>query len=911
MNIEQKNTLFIVLLIMVVLVATGLIAIVIIDDHIYNEADKELESAFHIGKSQLDKQNMDLLESANYLVTKKEFRVLAQKNNLKEIKRYLETHQEILKSDLGLFYVENNGIQYSAGFSSRAVFRSRRVIELNEYLNLVKKVREIRKPVKAFLFVDDEIINSVAVPIIFKQKLLGVYMQGTVVSNRYLQSLKKLHRVESVLYKPNAIFGNTNTEFSFSLGDITKNVPIGQLSKIDVAGEAYYSKSFALDDSLHDKPRLFMLLSVSADEKRVPYIVMLTNATYAGLLVMLLAALIAIQISRSQLSKPIKDLVLASHAIGGGDLNTEVLHHARKDELGDLAESLEHMRSNIVLMQHDEKLINSRISDFADISSDWLWETDMMGNFSYLSASVSDSIGFTVDQLLHKNVSDIFVHDNLSELSILSMTDSAAHKGFKNTEVWVTTQQGYRICLRFNATPYFVDSVFKGYRGTASDITKSKNDEDRLLRLANKDHLTGLSNRTRFMEDLEREMNIAVRQQTRGALLLIDLDHFKLINDTAGHAAGDEVIVQIAGLLRKVARNIDLIARLSGDEFVIAFINTEADAITPRVTELVKKINQLKPMYSGKIMNTSASIGVAIFPDHADSAVELLAKADTAMYEAKSGGRNRIHIYEPGDMQQEKMGSDLVWKDRVHDALESEKFVLAFQPIKPTTGEDPFRYEVLVRMKSSSKNLFYPGDFIPTAEKFGLIRELDTWVVRQALSVLSRLPASYSHISFTINLSGLSVGEPAMLDLIKNELEKSNIDRNRVIFEVTESAAFQDITRAIEFIDKIKDLGCRIALDDFGVGFSSFSYLKQLHANILKIDGSFIRDINNSRDDQLFVKALVDVARGMGMMTVAEFVESAEVYETVRGLGVDYVQGYYIGKPKVGFFDDIIEAEHS
>jgi diguanylate cyclase (GGDEF)-like protein/PAS domain S-box-containing protein len=631
---------------------------------------------------------------------------------------------------------------------------------------------------------------------------------------------------------------------------------------------------------------------------------MFKNALYGGLVVILLAALIGIQISRSYLSKPLKDLAAVSHAIGDGKLSVDIVRRERNDELGELTVSLDQMRKKILHAQEQKALVNERIADFAEISSDWLWETDAEGVFTYLSSTVNESLGYSVEEMQGKRMTDIFSRDNLSEIAMLFASEMPSHVGFKNLEIWLTTRQGYRICVRFNASPYFIDGAFQGYRGTASDITKEKNDEERLLRLANKDHLTGLSNRSRFMEELAREIHLAERQYTKGALLLIDLDHFKLINDTAGHAAGDEVIVQFAGLLKKMSRNADLVARLSGDEFVIAFVNTDISQIDKRINGIVDKINQLKPMYSGKVMNTTASVGVAIFPDHSNDPVDLLAKADTAMYKAKAEGRNRARIYEPGDQQQEKMGSQLIWKDRIHDAIEQEMLVLAFQPIEPTTGESASRYEVLVRMRSGEEGkYFYPGDFIPTAEQFGLIREIDNWVVKKAMGVLAGLSDAHSHISFTINLSGLSVGEPKMFSLIESELERTGLDRNRLIFEVTESAAFQDIGRAIEFIDRIKALGCRIALDDFGVGFSSFSYLKQLQADILKIDGSFIREIHQSKHDQLFVKALVDVARGMGMMTVAEFVESKEVYDVVRGIGVDYAQGYYIGEPGIGKFD--------
>ncbi len=907
MNIEQKSTLFIVTLILVVLLSFSGIGLYLINGHIRNEIGNELDSAYSVQRSVLQAEARELIKDSRILA-RQLVDILDQAAQVNDpeprIHAQLQQSRKILENDLLLMQSTVPGRSFTTGASSFAVLLSPRILAEDEYKRVFTKVRQTKKAVRAYLFIDDTVLNAVAVPVWKEGKLVAVLMQANLIADGDLAAIKDSYPygLEIMLYRPNSVFSTTNNAFAYQ-AEVAIDTKNNSLRQVQIGDEAYYSKAYVMPDMVHSPARLFVMLSTSMNEQMGPYNEMFKHAFYGGLVVILLAALIGIQISRSYLSSPLKELAGVSHAIGDGNLNVNISQRLRKDELGDLRTSLDQMRQKILNAQEQKALVKERIADFAEISSDWLWETNAEGLFTYLSSSVKESLGYTVEEMQGKSMIEIFRNDNLIEIAMLFDSNMPSHVGFKNLEIWLTTQQGYRICVRFNASPYFENGVFQGYRGTASDITKEKNDEERLVHLANKDHLTGLSNRNRFMEELGREISLAERQQTQGALLLIDLDHFKLINDTAGHAAGDEVIVQFAGLLKKMSRNVDLVARLSGDEFVIAFVNTDVDQIDKRINEILNKINQLKPMYSGKVMNTTASLGVAIFPDHSNDPVDLMAKADTAMYKAKEEGRNRARIYEPGDQQQEKMGSQLIWKDRIHDAISNEMLVLAFQPIEPTTGESASRYEVLVRMRAGTEGkFFYPGDFIPTAEQFGLIREIDTWVVKKAMGVLANLPASHSHISFTINLSGLSVGEPKMLSLIESELERTGLDRNRVIFEVTESAAFQDIGRAIEFIDRIKALGCRIALDDFGVGFSSFSYLKQLQADILKIDGSFIREIHQSKHDQLFVKALVDVARGMGMMTVAEFVESKEVYEVIRGIGVDYAQGYYIGKPSIGKF---------
>jgi len=898
MNIEQKSTLFIITLISTVMVSMAGIALVLLFDHIDEEAAAKLENVFQRSVDQFRNDRSVMQDSSRYLVSEN----LLAINEKQQLQKRLNKTRISFGTDLVVFIGRLNNISFIEGDSAYATLISRAAKSSGDYQKIYKQVRHKKTQTSGIVRMLGRVINYVAIPVSdSKNRFQGVLIQGKLINSDVISQIRDLYHVDVMLFSKKNVYENTRPSFAYLAESFLRSNTIDQVQLIKDKEKKYYTRSYLLSGDEAASP-VYMLLGINADIDTESYLRLFKNAIYAGIIVMLICALIAIQIIRSHLTKPMKLLAQSGHMLGAGDLSNEIVDKGRRDELGDLASSLEQMREDLLQMQTKEGMIRERMSDFVRISSDWLWETDVEGVFSYLSASASDSLGFSIKQLLGKKMTDVFVQDNLVELDKYFSSGNNSRKGFKNLEYWITTRQGYRVCIRFSATPYFANSIFQGYRGTASDVTKSKSDEERLLRLANKDHLTGLSNRKRFMEDLEREISLAKRQKSKGAVLLIDLDHFKLINDTAGHAAGDEVIVQLAGQLRKLTRNVDLSARLSGDEFVLAFVNTDVLQLQNRVNEILVKINQLKPMYSGKVMNLSASIGVSVYPDHGESPAEVLAKADAAMYMAKSAGRNRAHIYTPDDQQQEKMGSQLIWKDRIHDALENQKLVLAFQPIQPTTGEAPSRYEVLIRMRKSDGKLYYPGDFIPTAEQFGLIQDIDTWVVKRAISVLANLPPEQSHISFTINLSGLSVGKSSMYRLISGELDKLSIDRSRIIFEVTESAAFHDINSAIEFIEKIKYLGCRIALDDFGVGFSSFSYLKQLHADILKIDGSFIRDIHQNKDDQLFVKALVDVARGMGMITVAEFVESEMVYQMVRSLGVDYVQGYHIGKPIVGLF---------
>jgi diguanylate cyclase (GGDEF)-like protein len=499
---------------------------------------------------------------------------------------------------------------------------------------------------------------------------------------------------------------------------------------------------------------------------------------------------------------------------------------------------------------------------------------------------------------LGRTLSELFPDACLGELmDLLRGGDSVNAHRFKDSEIWVHAANGEQHCLRLNGVPVFSDKKLKGYRGTARDITKLKQDEKRMVILANQDHLTGLSNRRRFLQDLTHEIQRVEQQGQLGVLLVLDLDHFKLVNDTAGHATGDQIIVQVAGLLKRASHDQDFVARISGDEFAVAYAAESEQQGVEKARHFLERINALKPRFGSRTLNISASAGMVTFPGDGRVPVELMAKADAAICAAKSNGRNRVHRYDESDMMRERMDNQLVWKDRLLEALENDRLVLVFQPIVGVSSGRVHHYEVLARMRAPDGALIAPGKFIPAAEQFGLIQRVDRHIVSKAMRRLADLPPALAEIGFSINLSGLSVGRQDIYELIERELAETGIEPTRLTFEITETAACEHLDTASEFIQKVRQLGCRVSLDDFGVGFSSFSYLKHLHADILKIDGSFIRDIHNNSADQLFVKALVDVARGMGMQTIAEFVENDQVYQRVRTLGVDYVQGYYLGKP--------------
>lgn len=429
------------------------------------------------------------------------------------------------------------------------------------------------------------------------------------------------------------------------------------------------------------------------------------------------------------------------------------------------------------------------------------------------------------------------------------------------------------------------------------DHTERKRAESHVSYLAEHDPLTGLINRQHFQNELDQTLISARRSGHDGALLYLDLDEFRYINDVSGHQAGDALLRIVADQVSNVARASDLLGRLGGDELGLLLHECDQDGAIQVAEKINKRLAEIKFPELGANHRISASIGIVVFSEAKMDVKELLANADIAMYQAKAKGGGGWHLYSEGEGEQEKIQERLHWKEMINRSLVDGGFVVHFQPIQDIRARQVSHYEALVRMRDTDGSLILPGAFMEVAENSGLIREIDRHVIDQVFGKMLSLFAVGRDYKFSINLSGVSINDARLLSFIRDELARNPMLSSHVVFEITETAAVSDFSAARAFMQAVRELGCSFSLDDFGVGFSSFNYIKQLPVDYVKIDGSFVRTLVDSPDDQVFVRALTEVARGFGKKTVAEFVEDERALNMLRSFGVDYAQGYFIGKP--------------
>lgn len=416
--------------------------------------------------------------------------------------------------------------------------------------------------------------------------------------------------------------------------------------------------------------------------------------------------------------------------------------------------------------------------------------------------------------------------------------------------------------------------------------------------LTRHDHLTGLINRKEFERRIHKVMSDARRDDSTHALCYLDLDQFKIINDTCGHTAGDELLKKVSIEIQHYIRDTGIFSRIGGDEFGLLLPNItlkKAKTIAERIRKIVY---QFRFNWEGNSYQTGVSIGMVMIDSDSSNVQQLISAADVACFAAKELGRNRLYIYERDDALLAQRHGEMLWASKISRALKDDRLLLYAQPITSIHGTPHLHHEVLLRMINEDGQIILPDTFIPAAERYNLMPEIDRWVIKKSFSMLSNIMKNTKSENFySINLSGNSLGNEHIQEYIRQTMQETGINPRQICFEITETAAIANLSAAVYFINTMKKYGFRFALDDFGSGLSSFSYLKNLPVDYLKIDGSFVKGICNDSIDYAMVEAINRIGHIMGLKTIAEFVSDHNILKALHDIGVDYAQGYAIGKP--------------
>ncbi|MFB6290328.1 MAG: EAL domain-containing protein, partial [Candidatus Bipolaricaulia bacterium] len=486
--------------------------------------------------------------------------------------------------------------------------------------------------------------------------------------------------------------------------------------------------------------------------------------------------------------------------------------------------------------------------------------------------------------------------DGWENSPVQQMSIYGKNNGGKENGLWKTTKE--RIPVDCTANPLRneegeVIGTIVTLR-TLSDLSKLK---EKLHYYKNHDKLTGLQNHFQFRDELENHLN-TVGAKASGAVLLIDIDRFREVNNSFGFKAADDLLFSMAKLIRDDLADSDTLARFGGDEFVIFSPDKKGKDAEELATRIIRSVRNRGFKTNGTNIQTTVSVGCSLFPEQGNTVDELLAKADMALSQAKQSGRNQFKVYDQELDSRKDVRSRVGWVNEIDKAIKENNFVLYAQPILELGSDNISHYEVLIRMLEGGGELISPGRFLPVAEKFGLSRDIDRWVVSETLESLpDSARESFNH-QLAINLSGQSLTDDELLNWLKRNQTLEGENFENILFEVTETAALSNIGSANNFISALKSRGSKFALDDFGMGFSSFNYLKQLSVDYLKIDGSFIQNLPRDSMNQDLVQSIVEVAHRLKKETIAEFVEDEETLQMVKKYGTDHAQGYHIGRPQ-------------
>jgi len=663
--------------------------------------------------------------------------------------------------------------------------------------------------------------------------------------------------------------------------------------------------------------------AITSDGKRIGYTRVILDAapmqielnavTHKGiaytLIAIVLGSLIAWLVVR-KVTYRLNMLSDAADSIAAGDLAISLPNHAGRDEVARLTRDFNQMalalkQNSVERDQAEAALYAEKERALVTLQSigDAVITTDIEGRVEFLNPAAETLTGWSTGEASGLPLPQVF--DIINELTRLPVENPVEKSlryniivGLANHTVLIA-RNGREYAIEDSAAPIRArDGRILGVVLVFHDVSEKRKLTHQLSHQARHDALTGLINRSEFESQLEELLDSATNQLKQHALLYLDLDQFKVVNDTCGHGAGDELLRQLTAHIQSKVRESDTFARLGGDEFGVLLENCPLDQALRVATVLLDEMRTFRFNWLDKIFTVGVSIGLVAINETSGNSANVLAAADTACYAAKDKGRNRVQVYSPDDSEMAERHGEMHWVARITKAFEEDRFQLYQQPIVPVQESAQYReqhFEVLLRMLDDDNSPVPPSFFIPAAERYNMMVEIDRWVVRSAFNWL--IANAERPVICAINLSGQSVNDDRFLGFLIDQIKGTGVTPHKVCFEITETAAISNLAKASNFIKTVKSLGCSFSLDDFGSGMSSFSYLKNLPVDYLKIDGSFVMDMINDPIDCAMVESINNIGHVLGIKTIAEFVENQGILEKLRTIGVDYAQGYGIAKP--------------
>ncbi|WP_455208607.1 EAL domain-containing protein [Kaarinaea lacus] len=564
--------------------------------------------------------------------------------------------------------------------------------------------------------------------------------------------------------------------------------------------------------------------------------------------------------------------------------------------LSDITESKEYEHALLAEMDRAQVTLHS--------IGDGVITTDPDGIIDYMNPVAENLTGWSTQMAIGNRLQTVFHVVNANSQKPIA---NAVRRCLKANQVIslgedcvLIGKHGEKFAIQHSIAPLKHRSgKILGVVAVFSNVTEERNMAQQIAHQATHDSLTGLVNRREFERRLNNAIQSAKESHTEHCLCYLDLDQFKIVNDTAGHVAGDELLRKITILLKSSIRSRDTLARYGGDEFGLLLDNCPLDRAYKIANTLLVAVQNLNFKWDGRSFQVGVSIGLVPVTSKTTNTAEVMSQADVACYAAKDLGRNQVHIYDNEDNNLAKRHSEILRVADITDSVKANRFRLYCQSIKPLAADstEPSHYELLIRAVDSNGKIELPATFIPAAERYGMMATIDRWVIHSAFYRYVELFEPSDNIKIAINLSGNSLADSSLLQYVRKNIIESGMPAQNVCFEITETAAISNLEQARTFITELKELGCQFALDDFGSGLSSFTYLKNLAVDYLKIDGSFVRDMIHDPINQAMVAAINEVGHVMGIQTIAECAESPAIITQLTQLGVDYAQGYAISTP--------------